>query len=94
MPPKSRTLAPARRTLVIEVDVSDWTDEQIQSLDMRVSAQFEAAEDGSHPDAEESTSRIVDEYRDPLGFDRPRVKTTWLSGAPAEAVTRDPSGAL
>lgn len=91
MPPKSRTLAPARRTLVIEVDVTGWSDEQIQSLDMHVSAQLEAAEDGSYPDAERATSRIVDELRDPTGVARPRVTSTWLSGAPEEGVTRDPS---
>lgn len=81
---------PTRRTLVIEIDVTGWDDAQIASLDMHVSAQFEAPEDDSYPAAEETTSRIIDEVRDALGLKRPRVEVTHLSGAPDEVVTRNP----
>lgn len=84
---------PAKRTLVIEVDVTGWTDEQIQSLDMHMSVQLEAAEDGSYPDAESSVSRIVDQYKPATGNVPGRVMSTWLAGVPNEAVTSDPRGA-
>lgn len=79
-----------KRTLVLEVDVTDWTDEQIQSLDMHLAVQLEAAEDGSYPDAENATSRIVDRVYDPRGLKRPVAKVTILSGAPDEVVCPAP----
>lgn len=79
-----------KRTLVIEVDVTGWTDEQIQSLDLHMTVQLEAAEDGSYPDAENCVSRIVDQKTSAArgGY----VTATYLSGAPTEAVTIDPKG--
>lgn len=86
-----------KRTLVVEIDVTGWTDEQIMALDSHITAQFEAFDadaddgDGSYPDAENATSRIVEQTSTAGRFGAKRkVTSTYLSGAPTESVTRDP----